>query len=314
MQDTTTPATPPNRARRALVALATAALLGGCTGLDTRTGSGPALERSPLPGYVSGERYYYNNGRTERVDSTRGDRVTWKDDRGIRLTRSRSPVYPELERKANSSHIEHRIDGMDNGELWPLSGGRSTDFVSDKTRTDKRTGRVNTKRRYWICRVDGTETVQVRMGTFDTWRVACERVHRKKAQKNKLRTWYYAPEVGHYVLKTYGRKYDPKPYRRIELTGIRPPTKALGVDSKARKREYASFQKALEKAASGETVTWKDRKSGVVVRTTPTATLQTGDGHYCRTYRQEISPNPGNRIYPGIACRSDDGRWRIPRS
>ncbi len=313
MQDTTTPATPPHRGRLALAALATATLLGGCTGLDTRTGSGPALEQATLPAYVSGERYYYDNGRTERVSSTSGDRVIWKDDRGIRLTRSRNPVYPELERKAKSSHTERRVDGIDNGELWPLAGGRSTDFVSDKTRTDKRTGLVKSKRRYWICRVDGTETIQVRMGTFDTWRVTCERVHRKKAQKNKLRTWYYAPEVGHYVLKTYGQKYDPKPYRRIELTGIRPPTEALGVDSKARKREYASFQKALEKAATGETVTWKDRESGVVVRTTPTATMQTGDGRYCRTYRQEVSPNPGNRVYPGIACRSDDGRWRIPR-
>jgi hypothetical protein len=313
MQDSNTPATTLNRGRLALVALATAALIGGCSGLDTRTTAGPALERASLPTYVRSERYYYSNGRKERVRRVDGERIEWKDDRDIRLTRSRGLIYPDLERKAKSSHTERRIDDIELAAIWPLAGSRSTDFVSDKTRTDKRTGRVKTKRRYWICRVDGTERVEVRMGTFDTWRVTCERIHRKKAQKNRLRTWYYAPEVGHFVLKSYSRKYDPKPYRRIELTGIRPPTKELGVDSKARKREYASFQKALEKTATGETVTWKDRKSGVVVRTTPTATLQTGDGHYCRTYRQEVSPNPGNRVYPGIACRSDDGRWRIPR-
>ncbi len=40
-----------------------------------------------------------------------------------------------------------------------------------------------------------------------------------------------------------------------------------------------------------------------------TRTLKTEAGQFCRTFRQVVSGADGERLVPGLACRTWNGRW-----
>ncbi len=303
----------PFRSLRLGAAAGLLTLLAGCAGMGATTSDGPALASAPLPTYLKGERFSSGDGESAKVLETDGKTVVWQDRHKVVLTQSPNPIYAPIKRQARSSTTTRDFSPLDNGALFPLKVGNTASFGEDKTRTDNTSGASTTKRRFWRCAVDGTERLELAAGTFDTFRITCERVHRKRANKNKVQTFYYAPAVGHTVRVTYGQKYNRLPDKTVDLVAARPSLAALGVASATRQKAYASFQKALDNQQSGVTTTWRDPKSGVEVRTMVNGTFQRKDGSYCRSYLQEVSPNPTHRVYPGIACRSEDGRWRTPR-
>ena len=62
-------------------------------------------------------------------------------------------------------------------------------------------------------------------------------------EPGNLKTWYYAPVVGHYVLVTSKYTYD-RPSQRRELLAVIPPDG--GISAAKRKRIAQSFQKTME--------------------------------------------------------------------
>ena len=151
-------------------------------------------------------------------------------------------------------------------------------------------------------------------GEFDTWKIVCKRYAGKKmSAKSRLReikTWYYAPEVGHYVLATR-QYYTGKAPQRLELMAVLPPLE--GLPAAAKRQLRSEFQKALEFKKSGEPLKWSLPKSAVSGEIMPTGTFRLDKGQYARRYVQTLNRPQGKQTYYGMAVRDTKGRWVIPR-
>lgn len=66
---------------------------------------------------------------------------------------------------------------------------------------------------------------------------------------------------------------------------------------------------ALENAPDGDTIVWNGERGDYAV--TPTKTVASGDGRYCREYTAETTI--GGRVQKtyGTACRQPDGAWKL---
>jgi surface antigen len=176
-------------------------------------------------------------------------------------------------------------------------------------------GAESTYHTAWSCAVAGTERVSVMAGDFDTYQIVCKRysISRKKKDRIRLRevkTWNYAPEVGHYVLATTTYYTNRQP-RRQELLAVLPSYD--GLSAGARRQMEESFQQALERKKSGQAVRWSSAKLRASVETMPTKTFKTAEGSYSRRYVQKLTLPDGQRTYYGMAVRNADGVWTIPR-
>ena len=72
-----------------------------------------------------------------------------------------------------------------------------------------------------------------------------------------------------------------------------------------------STQTALEKNRTGAASAWRNPDSGNEGTVIPTRTYRTGQGQYCREYRQTITVGGKTEQAYGRACRQPDGSWRI---
>jgi hypothetical protein len=289
-------------------------------GCSTAPGPAGADAGSPaLPGYELGTTYVYSNGSWETVADISPQSVTWHDHRGNVYHRSPDftyrPVSWETGSRQGRRQIVPRSDALvhKSASLWPLQKGNQASFTemvtSHKTDEPVKTYRVN-----WTCEVNGKERIAVMVGEFDTWKITCNRYNNfqnpSKASIKETRTWNYAPEVKHYVL-TERLFSGGKAARRLELLAILPPLN--GLSDLARRQMRNAFQMALENKRRGESATWSTPNTSGSGRITPLETFKLADGRYSRRYTQKILYPDGQRIYYGLAVRSPNGRWIIPR-
>jgi len=71
------------------------------------------------------------------------------------------------------------------------------------------------------------------------------------------------------------------------------------------------FTQTFEHAPDRETITWNNSRQGAEYQVTPTRTVRTRSGEYCREYQAKASV--GGRITDtyGTACRQPDGSWKL---
>ena len=71
------------------------------------------------------------------------------------------------------------------------------------------------------------------------------------------------------------------------------------------------FNQTFEHAPDRETITWNNTRQGAEYQVTPTKTVRTRSGEYCREYQAKASV--GGRITDtyGTACRQPDGSWKL---
>ena len=280
---------------------------------------GPMLNSVPLPSYSKGTTFVYSDGKWEFVMDASPETVTWKDYRnyissGPRdFTRRRTKW--QSKKRSGTRQYGPRRDLMTKSDitLWPLHIGKSAKYSESGTWKDK-DGVENKYGSEWSCEVAGTERVSVMAGEFDTWKIVCKRYKLTKSKSRsrlrELKTWYYAPEVGHYVLTT-SKYYYRKEARRQELLAVLPPLDDISPETR---REMArSFQQALEFKKSGESVPWPNQKSEISGEIIPVNTFKTSDGKYWRRYVQRLKLPGSHRTYYGMAVRRSDGVWVIPR-
>ncbi len=74
---------------------------------------------------------------------------------------------------------------------------------------------------------------------------------------------------------------------------------------------HQTSQRALETAQPGESLPWKNPKSGNSGTVTPSNYYQTAAGSYCREYTQTINVGGRTERGYGTACRQSDGSWKI---
>ncbi len=70
-------------------------------------------------------------------------------------------------------------------------------------------------------------------------------------------------------------------------------------------------QQTLETAKVNQTSTWRNPDSGNTGTITPTKTIKTVDGGYCREYTQTINVGGKTEQGFGTACRQEDGSWKV---
>ncbi len=296
---------------RIVILLLLIAVLPGCIG--GIQGVRPDLQGPDLPLYVKGTTYLYSNGGWERVTEVRGGEVFWVNHRGKIYRGSRDFILPASSWKTRKREGRRSFsplpgvfgkDGSDS--LWPLYPGRSFNFL-EKGRWREFDGPERPYYRYWFCRVIGEERISVLIGDFNAWKIECKRFNRRYRLR-EIRTWYYVPEVGHYVV--FIRNVKRKPERRVELLAVLPPRDSL--PQQAVRLMDDSFQRALEFNRSGVPVRWADPDSGVSGEVVSLGTFRTKGGLYCRRYRQTVTSGDIKGRYYGLACRID-GKWIVPQ-
>ena len=222
--------------------------------------TGKKLNPASLPVYQKGTTFVYSDGSWETVVANSADKVTWRDHRGYLSSGSADFTRRRTEWQSKTRQgirqfeprkdlwVKHKLS------LWPLKIGNEASYA--ETGVWQRQGEPeNSYRANWSCEVAGKERVSVMAGEFDTWKIVCKRYAGKrlsaKSRIREIKTWHYAPEVGHYVLAT--RQYfTGKPSRRLELLAVLPPLS--GLSAAAKRRLQSNIQKALELKKSGESL------------------------------------------------------------
>lgn len=280
----------------------------------------PRPDAVPLPSYTKDTTFVYSNGTWETVLDTGPDSVTWLNHR--REISSGSADFTlrrmqwETDTRRGTRQFGPRDDLIVNGEtsLWPLRVGNVANFNESGVWFDKKKAIERSYSTAWSCAVKGTEHISVLAGEFDAWKIECKRYDvagsRSLSQIREVDTWYYVPEVGHYVLMTAKYRDQNNP-RRLELLAVLPPID--GLPPAARTAISRSFQQALEFKKSGESLQWKGPTADISVEITPAGTFRTPDGSFSRRYVQKLSLPAGQRTYYGMAIRGADGVWAVPR-
>jgi hypothetical protein len=300
--------------------LYTLAILTTYSCITTTGKTAPGYGAVPLPSYTKGTTFVYSNGTWETVLATAPDSVTWINHR--RDISSGSPDFTlrrtkwETDTRQGTRQFGPREDLIIKSEtsLWPLQVGNEANFTETGVWFDKKKAIENSYHTDWSCSVEGTEQISVMAGEFDTWKIECKRYYvsgsKSQSHLREVETWFYAPEVDHYVLRTSRYQYQNST-RRLELLAVLPPLDGLPVE--ARSDINRSFQHALEYKKSGESLQWKGPAADVSVEITPAGTFRTPDGSFSRRYVQKLSLPAGQRIYYGMAVRGTDGVWAVPR-
>lgn len=261
---------------------------------------GPPLGELPL--YRLGDAYTYSSGRTETIQEILDDRVVWHNDLDSIFERYPNFIFPTVSTKTDRGEVERNFD-VPPDTLWPLIPGTRRQFQSEvRVKLDGQNGE-RLFYREWICKVVGMSRVEVQFGEFDSVEIACDRYSRGKWREN--RTWYYVPEIGHYVRRV--DKFLGRDTRNTELVSIQQGYDGLSRDTK--RALYDLEQETLERMPSGKPANWRSRKENIAVTMVVTKTLKTDAGQFCRTFRQVISGEGGGRLVPGLACRTWNGRW-----
>ena len=261
---------------------------------------GPPL--AELPTYDLGDAYTYSSGRTETVAEIRDERIVWRNDLRSEFERYRNFVLPTAVTRTDNGEIT-QTTGAPPDVLWPLIPGTRRQFGSVvNVRLHNQTSERQF-RRDWICTVDGPEQVEVQFGAFDSVKISCERYGR--GTWRQTRTWYYVAEIGHYVRRV--DRFRGRESRDVELISIRQGFE--GVSRSSKRALYDLEQETLERMPSGKAASWRSSDGDIAVTMTVTRTMQTEAGQFCRTFRQEVQGNGIERLVPGLACRTWNGRW-----
>jgi surface antigen len=261
---------------------------------------GPPL--GDLPAYRRGDAYTYSSGRTETIQEVLQGLVTWRNDLDSNFQRYPNFIFPSARTKTDRGEVTRNFD-MPPDTLWPLIPGTRRQYKSEvRVKLEGQNGE-RLFYREWICTVVGKAMVEVQFGEFESVEIACERYSRGKWRERRV--WYYVPEIGHYVRRV--DQFLGRDSRNTELVSIQQGFD--GLSRNAKRALYDLEQKTLERMPSGKVANWRSSEGDIAVTMVVTKTLKTEAGQFCRTFRQTISGEDGNRLVPGLACRSWNGRW-----
>lgn len=260
------------------------------------------------PTYKAGSTFVYSDGRVDTVASLKGDMVRWIRNDGTRFTAHRNFLLPWYYWQSEVESGTVTLAGEPK-DIWPLRTGRERKF-STQTMVQKTAGSNSLAdwAEAWRCRFEGLEQLSVAAGQFRTVKFTCSRDATASGPALE-RTWYYAPKIGHYV-RVIDASPDIGKKQHTDLVAIRPSGETW--PPIARAALGRAVEQALNSAKNGEEVPWTS--SGVATRVTikPTSGFRKSDGKRCRSFLQIWANNSGKHRYPGAACQTPSGRWRIP--
>jgi hypothetical protein len=284
-------------------------LLWGC---QTLTPSGSAGEADPrlmakasLPAHLPGEYYVYDDGTSTLVTEVVDGLVAWRHHNGATSKGYSNFIIPDLA----WSSAEHSSEGRTSAPadlLWPLTAGRLERFTFEQTITPLDGTPPYRVTRNWTCRVEGTTSVTVPARRFDTIVIACDRDADTRGLPGITRRFFYAPEVGHYVLREDRVLGLPKARRALTAYGFNS-TLLPRQDQDALTR---TLQTALTKNRDGRAAYWTSRSGEIAALLVPLRSFTAPDGRTCREYRSTYSVMGRIGQHTREVCRHPDGRWQ----
>ena len=160
--------------------------------------------------------------------------------------------------------------------------------------------------RWWSCNVEGTERVSVPAGTFDTYVITCRRYSDSSHKWRATRRFYYAPDLGHYVMQEDRYRSRPDKKRQLVSYGFR----SIVLSEKDQIRLNQTLQNALSHNAGGIASKWTSSKGEVTAMLIPTSSYTATSGEACREYQSVY--NVKGRIRKNVrkVCREPDGHWQ----
>jgi len=189
--------------------------LSGCARLSGSTTSATAKPAEPAPmppSLAMGDTFLFEDNGVqvkEQVTGFAGPRATWQNDRGVSWVQAADVISPPISWSGDPrlGAGNQQIFG-DPGKLFPLEPGKTVKFqvagVSEKLPDGWQAENS--------CTVVNREPMTVKAGTFQTWRIACQR-------GDVLETIYYVPDIMTYALRTRERPNQP-PYEKKELVSF----------------------------------------------------------------------------------------------
>ncbi len=285
--------------------LVATSLVGCATIFGTADHNSPDLAPAYVPTYRAGDFYKFDNGVTERVVEIDGDIVHWAVGKVFTFATYRQPELPRPEWHAPTARAVQVLDEIPD-DLWPLQVGNRAQFRSVNTLTKAAGGQDIEYTEHRSCEVEDTETVTVPAGKFDTFLIVCDRFIGNRRSWTGTRIWHYAPDLGHFVMRTDRVSGTTKKTVRLVSYGV-----SLAPLNDADRRGYhAAVQEALGSLPSGQTVSWKSTDGTRAAAITPTGTYRSDTGAYCRTYSQILTVDGRAKTIRGSSCRGEAGLWR----
>jgi len=262
-----------------------------------RPTDGPAVG----PIYEPGDVYIYTDGHVETVLSATDRHVEWRDAAGLRWSADPDFTLPAGRPGAGA------LVALNQALSWPLRVGATAAYTVKSGLAGERAAGD-----HWRCAVESRESMSVAAGTFDSYKIAC-RLDGDTLKTTQSRTWYYAPAVGHYVRYIDDATIpsnDVTRTRSRDLIAVSPG--ASGWPSEARIGLEWAVSHALEAEPDGQRVPWESSALAARFVIEPGGRVDAGHPGQCRRFNEtRISADAVKRLYPGIACRSDGGRWRL---
>ena len=266
---------------------------------------GPQLSVAALPNYTVGEYFTFDDGSSRMVAAVSGEWVTWQYKTGTVTKGYRNFIIPALTWTSVHRHSEGKTTAPAD-LLWPLAVGKKGTYDFQKTISKHDGTESNELSRSWSCSVKGTERVKVPAGTFDTYVIACNRYSSTSHKWRASRRFYYAPELGHYVMQEDRYRSRPDKKRELVSYGFR----SIVLSKKDQIMLNRTLQKALSNNADGIASKWTSITGEVTAMLIPTSSYKASSGEECREYHSVY--NVKGRIRKNVrkVCREPDGHWQ----
>jgi hypothetical protein len=154
--------------------------------------------------------------------------------------------------------------------------------------------------------VEGTQRVGVRAGTFDTYVISCKRYSNDGRKWRATRKFYYAPDIGHYVIREDNYTSRSNKKRQLVSYGFN----STFLPEKDQITLNRKLQIALNKNIDGIASTWTNQKKDITVMLIPVSSFIGADGQKCREYHSVYSVMGRIRKNVREVCKQPNGLWQ----
>jgi len=159
---------------------------------------------APAPTYEVGDTFIFSNGAVERFVGEGTEGLNWQTLSGRSYVRDRNFFVPILAWETSTTRGTRSLSGNP-GRVWTLAARRRASFtvageVEIREGDDEWADATSHREvQHWRCRAGAMEHTTVPAGAFDTFPIVCDRYSASSMRVLRRQTWYYAPDVGHYI-------------------------------------------------------------------------------------------------------------------
>lgn len=262
------------------------------------------MAKAQLPDYAPGEYFVFDDGSAVLVSEVSDGLVTWRHENGVISKGYPNFIIPDLSWTSANRFSEARTTAPPD-LLWPLAAGKRGTFDFEQAIASNDGSAPTQLVRRWTCTVEGTERVSVAAGSFDTVVIACNR-YSDAGSWRATRRFYYAPDLGYYVLR------EDRHHRR---TDTRRELVNHGFNSTVlSKRDQIVLNKKLQATLTenkdGQASFWRNQKGDLAAMLVPVRSYPGTNGQSCRAYRSIYSVSGRIHENDRDVCRQSQGNWQ----